>query len=124
MDALLLAETLSLLVRESLEAGDLSAAEARLGELRSLSRVVDEGGVPAYCARAEGWAYAHRGDSRQAVAAHAAAVDRWKRLGWQYEWAQSALALAAVHRDLGETSRARELSDQAAERLTRAGARG
>jgi tetratricopeptide (TPR) repeat protein len=123
MDALFLLETLGLLVRAHLDAGELGEAETRLRELTELAQLFGENLGQAFRTRAEGWMQVHRGDTAAAIASLGESVELWKRLGWQYEWAQTVLSLAAVHRNAGDVGRASALTDQAAEFLSKVGAR-
>ncbi len=65
----------------------------------------------------------HRGDAAAAISSFQEAADLWKRLGGQYEWAQTLLSLIAAHRTSGGSKRAGLITDQAAEFLSKVGAR-
>ncbi len=123
MDALFLLEGLGLLVRAHLDAGNAEGAEASLRELADLARTSGEELGRAYGARAEGWVRSHRGDLPGAIAALEESNALWRRLGWQYEWAQTQLGLAGVLGPAGQTARAAELSEQASEFLSKVGVR-
>ena len=123
MDALSLLETLSLFVRAHLDAGEPEEAARRLGELREFAGAFGQDPGYAFRLRAEGWVQLQRGDAAAASASLQEAADLWKRLGWQYEWAQTLLSLAAAHRTSGDPKRAVVLTDQAVEFLSKVGAR-
>jgi class 3 adenylate cyclase/tetratricopeptide (TPR) repeat protein len=123
IDALLLLETLALLVRAHLDAGEAEEAEPWLRELSELARTFGENLGQAFLHRAEGWMQAHRGETPAAIASLQESTSLWKRLGWQYEWAQTLLSLAAVYRTSGDAKRAAALTDQAAEFFSMVGAR-
>jgi tetratricopeptide (TPR) repeat protein len=122
MDVLYLLETLSVLVRAHLDAGEPVEAEAYLRELTDLARTFGENLGQAFRSRAEGWIQAHQGETAAAIASLTASVALWKRLGWQYEWSQTLLGLAAVYRSTGDPKRAGVLTDQATEYLSKVGA--
>ncbi len=123
MDALFLLETLGLLVRAHLDAGELKEADASLRELTELAQVFGENLGHAFRTRAEGWMRTHRGETAAAIASLEESVGLWKRLGWQYEAALTMLSLANVHRVAGDPQRAAALKDQAVEYLSKVGAR-
>jgi class 3 adenylate cyclase/tetratricopeptide (TPR) repeat protein len=123
IDSLFLLETLSLLVRAHLDAGEAEAAGQRLGELTEFVGTFGEDLGRAFQRRAEGWVRAERGDPSAAVTALQQAADLWRRLGWNYEWAQTLLSLAGACRMSGELKRGTVLDDQAAEFLNKVGAR-
>jgi tetratricopeptide (TPR) repeat protein len=123
IDTLFLFETLSLLVRANLDAGELEEAQRWLDELSELTRRFGEDLGKAFCSRAEGWVHAHRGEIPDAITSLQESVELWKRLGWQYEWSQTLLSLASVYRSSGDTRRETTLSDQALEYLSKVGAR-
>jgi class 3 adenylate cyclase/tetratricopeptide (TPR) repeat protein len=122
IDTLLLLETLALLVRAHLDAGEVPEAETCLRELTELTQVFGENLGRAFRSRAEGWMHAHRGETLAAIASFEESVGIWKRLGWQYEWARTSLSLAAVYRTSGDSKRASVLTDQATEFLSKVGA--
>jgi tetratricopeptide (TPR) repeat protein len=122
IDALLLLETLALMVRAHLDAGEVPEAETCLRELTELTQIFGENLGQAFRSRAEGWMHAHRGETPAAIASLEESVGIWKRLGWQYEWAQTLLSLAAVCRTSGDPKRASALTDQATEFLSKVGA--
>jgi tetratricopeptide (TPR) repeat protein len=122
MDALFLLETLGLLVRAYLDANDLVQADAFLGELRDLAARFGEDLGHAFRARAEGWVRSHRGEIPGGVASLEESAALWKKLGWQYEWAQTVLSLAGLHRSSGDPDWATALTDQATEFLSKVGA--
>ncbi len=122
MDALFLLEALALNVRALLDAGAPDEAEACLRELTELDHAFGEDVGHAYRARAQGWLQAHRNETSAAIGALEESAALWKRIGWRYEWAQTVLSLAEVHRGSGNPDRARMLSDQAAEFLSQVGA--
>ncbi len=119
IDALFLVETLALLVRAHLDAAELSEAERHLGELASLTETLGENLGNAYRLRSQGWVQAHRGEMPAATASLEESLALWKRLGWQYEWAQTLLSLAEVVRVSGDKKRAGVLADQATEFLSK-----
>jgi class 3 adenylate cyclase/tetratricopeptide (TPR) repeat protein len=123
INALFLLETLALLVRALLDDGAVPEAEASLQELTEFARRFGEPLGEAFRHRAEGWVHLHRGETREAVVSLEASVTLWKRLGWQYEWAQTTLSLAAACRTAGDAKRALALTDQATEFLSKVGAR-
>jgi tetratricopeptide (TPR) repeat protein len=122
IDTLLLLETLALLVRAYLDAGEALEAQTCLQELTQLAQTFGEKLGQAFRTRAEGWVQAHRGETPAAIASLQESADLWKHLGWQYEWAQTLLSLAAVVRTGGDPKRAEVLADQATEFLTKVGA--
>ncbi len=123
LNALFLLETLSLLVRAYLDDGQADAAEGSLRELSELAQLFAEPLGHAFRLRAEGCTRLHRGELPAAISALEESVGLWKRLGWQYEWAQTVLSLAEAYRSSGEAKHAAVLVDQATEFLSKVGAR-
>ncbi len=119
IDALFLLETLALLVRSHLDAGEIEEAERFLRELTELAQAFGENLGHAFRLRAEGWMQAQRAETPAAMASLEESIALWKRLGWQYEWAQTLLSLAEVVRGSGDKKRAGVLADQAAEFLSK-----
>ncbi len=122
MDAIFLLETLSLLVRASLDADQPAAARKELDELRAFATTFEEPLGRAFLARTEGWVYAHEKSFAAAVVSLTESATLWERLGWQYERAQTLLSLAGALRGAGEEPRAIEVTDRAQELLTKSGA--
>jgi class 3 adenylate cyclase/tetratricopeptide (TPR) repeat protein len=123
MSALFLLETLALLVRAHLDGRQPDEAERSLRELTELARTFGEDLGQAFRSRAEGWMRLFRGEAATAVASLEESVELWKRLGWQYEWAQTLLSLAGAYRMSGDAKRATVLTDQATEYFSKVGAR-
>ncbi|HYB77531.1 MAG TPA: AAA family ATPase [Thermoplasmata archaeon] len=122
IDTLFLLETLSLLVRAHLDGGEPEDAARSLEELAELSRRFGEDLGHAFRLRAEGWVREDRGDALGAIPALEESADLWRRLGWQYEWAQTVLSLASACRASGNSKRAASLEDQVSEYLSKVGA--
>ena len=123
MDTIGLFEALSLIVRAFLDAGSLDEAETSLRELTALAEKFGEDLGHAFRARAEGWVRMARAGGSSAVAPLEESVRLWKRIGWQYEWAETLVWLASAYRSTGERARATALTDQADEFLSKVGAR-
>ncbi len=122
MDAIGLFEALSLIVRAFLDADHLDEAEGSLRELADLAERFGEDLGHAFRTRAEGWARMARPGDSSAIAPLEESVRLWKRIGWQYEWAETLLWLASAYRRAGEGARSTALTDQADEFLSKVGA--
>jgi class 3 adenylate cyclase/tetratricopeptide (TPR) repeat protein len=121
MDALFEVETLALLVRAHLSAGAADEAARRLAELEEFCATFDRDVGKAFRARARAELQLSQGNPAEATALLEEAIGLWSRLGWQYERAETQLALASSLRASGEMRRASAASDQAEEFLARVG---
>ncbi|MGA8512962.1 MAG: AAA family ATPase [Thermoplasmata archaeon] len=123
MDALFLIETLALLVRAHLDAEEPAEAETSFRELTELTTTFSQDLGLAFRTRADGWIRAERSEWPAAIAALQESVNLWKRLGWQYEWSQTALSLATVYESSGESKRGAAITELATEYLSKVGVR-
>ncbi len=122
MDAIGLFEALSLIVRAFLDANHLDEAEGSLRELTDLAERFGQDLGHAFRTRAEGWVRMVRPGDSSAIAPLEESVRLWKRIGWQYEWAETLLWLASAYGRMGERARSLALTDQADEFLSKVGA--
>ena len=97
---------LELLVRASIERGNLDRAAAALEELRALAQLVGTGPLRASADLAEGLLAAARDDHERARSLLEDAVDGYERSGAAYEAAQARAELAATLASLGRAERA------------------